>query len=241
MKKKSAKPRVKREPLPQAWPEDIEHITPTLAWGTVYWMVGPTKYRNEVKDPPCAGQAHVFVLPQGENKVRLFCPYTFYGHTVTSSSSEYLSLLPSTGFFDPHWAAKAMKANWEAFERYGFQRDYDTAARVFRELGLEVPLKQVVEKELPPGVEQKRKGKEAAASLIKPVPKDGRRGQVLAWFMESLEPRSIREAMAEFNTTRSNILTVLYQLNKDHGFGYVLVGDAAEIELPAKGTKKLYC
>ncbi len=44
--------------------------------------------------------------------------------------------------------------------------------------------------------------------------------------------RSVREAMAEFSMTRSNALSYLYMLQKDHGIGYDLVGDTATVKLP---------
>lgn len=235
----------KADDAPQSWPESAEQVIPgKLAWASVYWVVGPlpttSGSRNEVKDPPNAGQSLVFVLPQGGRRVRLFSPFSFDGFTVTEDSMEFKSLEQPRQRMKRTWMRELMHRKWKQLESFGFQKDYDTAARVMREMGWEVPIREIPEPDFnSPDV--KKKGKDAAPKLLKPVPKEGRRGQVLSWFMDSLDPRSIREAMAEFNTTRSNILTVLYQLNKDHGLGYKLAGDAAEIELPAKGTDKLFC
>lgn len=233
-----------KDDTPQVWPESAEQLVPgKLAYATVYWVVGnlpsTSRSRNEVKDPPNAGYSSCFVLPQGGRRVRLFCPYTLEGYTVTSDSMEFKSLTAPRQRVRRTWMRELLYRNWAQFQGYGFQRDYETAARIMREMKWEVPIRAVPEPV--EGVEVKKKGKPAGAKLLKPVPKDSRRGQVLSWFMESFEPRSILEAMAEFNTTRSNILTVLFQLNKDHGFGYTLAGDAAEVELPSKGCEKIFC
>jgi hypothetical protein len=68
--------------------------------------------------------------------------------------------------------------------------------------------------------------------LKKPVPREGKRGKFLAWFLEKGGSASVREAMAEFGISRSNALSYLFLLKKDHGIGYELVGDSASIALP---------
>jgi len=69
------------------------------------------------------------------------------------------------------------------------------------------------------------------------VPKvSSKRGKFLKWFLDNDNSRSIREVMAEFTMTRSNALSYLYMLQKDHGIGYVLVGDIATVELPGNCT-----
>ena len=60
--------------------------------------------------------------------------------------------------------------------------------------------------------------------------RSSKRGKILEFFMPNA--RSIREAMAEFGHTRSNVLSHLFMLQKDHGVGYTLVGDAATVALP---------
>jgi len=235
------------EPVEALWPDDgmtMEMLSDRLGWARVYWTIGPSPrsavYPNDVKDPPNAGWSHAFVLPSGGRRVRLFCPFTFQGYDVGEKSAEYNSLTMPRKPLRAGWMAETMLENWKANERYGFQRDYDTATRVFMAMGLDVPMR--VEKPVEVGAEpKKRKGKPAGPTLLKPVARDSRRGRVLDWFMDSMEPRSVREAMAEFDTTRSNILTVFFQLNKDHGIGYTLSGDAAELELPKAGCKQLFC
>ena len=80
---------------------------------------------------------------------------------------------------------------------------------------------------------KERGGKPVADNLLKPVKRDGKRGKVLEWFMDTGEARSVREAMAEFEASRSSVLSYLHNLNKDHGIGYVLVGDTALVSMPA--------
>ena len=52
----------------------------------------------------------------------------------------------------------------------------------------------------------------------------------------TLNDAEIREAMAEFGLTRSGALSYAFNLNKDHGIGYSVVGDALTLILP-KGCK----
>lgn len=243
---------VKRKPqkrqaqdIPQSWPENTDQLLPgRLAWSKVYWVVGPMpqgagRARNEVKDPPNAGWSSVIVIPGGGRRVILFCPYSFDSHSVTEDSLEYSSLGMPRDRIKRTKLREMLYHQWAQMEKFGFQKDYDTAAKIMQLMGWEVPMRVVPPVDLS-APETKRRGKEAAAKLTKPIPRTGRRGEVLSWFMESLEPRSIREAMAQFNTTRSNILTILFQLNKEHGLGYRLAGDAAEIEFPAAGCDKLF-
>ncbi len=240
---RKTKRRAATEERAQEWPASADELAPGLAWCKIYWVIGSmpanARLRNEVRDPPNAGWSSVLVLPAGGDRVRLFCPYTFQGYTVSSKSLEFDSLEVPRSRLKRTWMRELLYEHWKQFDSYGWQKDYDTAARVMREMKWEVPMRAAPEVDFS-SPDTKRRGKEAGPELLKPVPKEGRRGKVLSWFMDSLDARSIREAMAEFDTTRSNVLTVLFQLNKDHGIGYRLSGDAAEIVLPAKGCDKLY-
>jgi hypothetical protein len=44
--------------------------------------------------------------------------------------------------------------------------------------------------------------------------------------------RSVREAMAELDLTRSGVLSHLFALNRDHGIGYQLAADCATVLVP---------
>jgi hypothetical protein len=234
-----------RVPVEQLWPDDglsMEVVGEKLGWARVYWIVGPAPRtavnRNQVTDPPNAGWSHCFVLPAGGRRVRLFCPYTLLGYDVGEESSEFIGLTMPKKPLNPWWAEGLLLKNWDLNHGFGFQRDYDTCARVMAALGVAVPLKRDLPVD-PAASPKKPKGKPAADKLTKPVPTNGRRAEVLRWFMDEVGARSVREAMAEFDTTRSNVLTVLFMLHKEHGIGYVLNGDAAEVVLP-KASKKLF-
>lgn len=235
----------------QLWPNDgfsmEEVVEDRLGWASVYWIRGPGPRghaRNDVTDPPNAGDSLVFVLPAGGRRVRLFDPNTLQGYDVAEDSSEFIGLKVGRQSFRRDQGVALLLRSWKACEGYGFQRDFDTAARVLLALGAEVPMKVELEPwEGGSTIEQapaKRGGKPAAASLTKLVPRGGRRGQVLSWFLTQSGPRSVREAMAEFDTTRSNVLTVLYQLHKEHGIGYELSDDSATLLLPIGGPVDVF-
>jgi hypothetical protein len=126
-----------------------------------------------------------------------------------------------------------MLERWDRNQRLGLPIDLDLAAMALSRLGAPVPTHRVERAGAEPddGPPRPSGGKPAAAMLLKRVPPDGKRGRFLAWFMEQ-EGRSVREAMAEFGMTRSNALSYWFALNKDHGIGYELVGDAVRVTLP---------
>ena len=245
----------KREP---GTPPRIYKVAEGLFFGKIYWVNGdlPTKDRtlaNDVKSPPNSGWSHAFLIDKGGKLVTLFCPYTLESFQVTRHCGELASMsmdaryVPSEknpllnvqdGWQD--WnkdrEARLLKIildNWEMAGRLSLpNRDFDVAAMVISMLGGEVPLRVVAEGAEP---DKPRGGKEAdVLGLLKPVKPESKRGLVLKFFLP--QPRSIREAMAEFSTTRSNILSHLFILQKDHGIGYSLTGDAASIMLPAGCT-----
>lgn len=236
----------------------IYRVVEGLYFGAIYWIAGDmpssSRQRNEVKSPPNSGWSHCFVVDKGGKMVTLFCPYTLEGFQVSRQAHEYNGMTMDKAY-KPHatipgrmvedgwrpWDNKRhdllldmiLKA-WDMAGRLSLpSKDYDTAAMVIAMLGGEVPLRTIPEGAEP---DKPRGGKEVdtVLGLLKPVKRKGRRGEVLAFFLPGA--RSIREAMAEFGVTRSNLLSQLYLLNKDHGIGYTLTGDAATITLPAGCT-----
>lgn len=216
---------------------DIQHvradrIVDGLYWGNVYFVIGKpseTSKNNEVSSPPWAGQGDVFIIDKGGKTVTLFAPWQCEAHPVSRRSYEYVGCRPAHGLFDREQALRALHYGWERAGKFAIAGAFDVAAQVFQMLGEPVPIRIVVEGAEP---EKPSGGKEAdALGLLKPVKRSGRRGQVLAFFLPA--PRSIREAMAEFDVSRSNVLSQLYLLQKEHGIGYELLGDAARIMLPA--------
>ncbi len=202
-----------------------------LEWKEVYWVRGalPKGYplKNAVSDPPCSGWQHAFVLT-GEKRSTIFCPYSFEAHTVPNGAMEIVSATDPTEFRGEIVGA-LMERKWAEYQGYGYQRDYNTCAIVLRRLGLPVPAQIMTGG----GEDDRRRGgKEVGSALLKPVKEGSKRGRFLAWFLEEDGSRSVREAMAEFAMTRSNALSYLYMLQKDHGIGYSLVGDIATVVLP---------
>lgn len=240
-----------REPAPAA--PKLYRIADGLFFGKVYWVMGDmpstSRHRNDVKSPPNSGWSHAFLIDKGGKMVTLFCPYTLEGFQVTRSCAERASMSmdlkyrpsdknPMVNVEDGYqqWTEerqarllKIVLGNWDMAGRLSLPgKDYDTAAMVINMLGGSVPLRIVPEGAEP---DKPRGGKEAdVLGLLKPVKRESKRGLVLQFFLPA--PRSIREAMAEFGTTRSNVLSHLFILQKDHGIGYSLAGDAATITLP---------
>jgi len=202
-----------------------------VEWLHIFWrhassnLTGGPYY--EVKDPPCNGWQLAFVL-RGEKRSTIFCPYSLKAFQVSNAAPE-LTTAKEPEQFRERTMVDIIHKHWRECQELGWNKDYDTAAMLLKRLGAEVPVQT-----LKGGGEDTRTkgGKPAADRLLKPVQRKGKRGRFLAWFLEEDEPRSVREAMAEFGMTRSNALSYLYMLNKDHGLGYTLVGDHTTIILP---------
>lgn len=224
-----------------------------LYFAAVHWLNGSSPngtggYKHEVRDPPCCGWATVLLLDRETDDrgrpskmVTLFALNWFDSWQVGRGSFEYQSLvhpedfrlkqgLLQTAEYEEALGQRmrrVMPERWAEIMRHGWtQKDFDTAALIMRKLGLPVPLI-----ERAPGEPDKVSGgKEVSRTLSKPVKQSSRKGQVLAFFWP--ESKSIRECMAEMGITRSNVLSQLYLLQKDHGIGYELKNDAAVITMP---------
>jgi hypothetical protein len=204
-------------------------VTEKLEWIQVYFMVGPTIFKQDIKDPPVNGWAHVFLF-RGEKHSTLFCPYTLSAYQVRNDSSEMRGLKEPRDPFRRDYMVELMHKNWEQAQRFGTQKDFDTAAMVLKQLGAEIPhrIMTVFGEDT-----KQRGGKVVEETMKKPVKRKGKRGDFLAWWMEGDGmARPVREAMAHFGMTRSNVLSYLFILQKEHGIGYRLQGDLATIELP---------
>jgi len=210
----------------------MTEIADGLEWKHIYWVSGntPKGYgdRNEVKNPPCSGWQHAFVLV-GPKRSTIFCPVSFDAFTVRNDCGELKGAVEPRDPFDKARMVARIHKNWKTMQERGWAKDYDTAALVLKRLGAVVPTQS-----LKGGGEDTRKkgGKDVESKLKKPVKRSGKRGKFLEWFLDGDGSRSVREAMAEFSMTRSNALSYLYMLQKDHGIGYELVGDVATVTLP---------
>lgn len=199
----------------------------------IYWVKGQTpkgsSYNNQVSDPPTSGWARALVIT-GEKRGIIFCPFSFESFSLKMEAAEIAQSEPDEVTPERiEWFKKHLPARWNEYQTLGFLKDYDTAALVMKRLGLEPPA------DLLKGGEEDtrtRGGKEVANELLKPVKRKGKRGRFLQYFLDNDGSRSVREVMAEMEMTRSNALSYLYTLNKDHGIGYHLIGDMATLELP---------
>lgn len=215
-------------------------ITPTLSWVRVSWVRGrpppgmPHAKDYEVREPPCNGEQSALVLEGADGKrSTILDPFTLDSYLVTNQAAELQMAKPRLEFNKAKTVKRILDA-WDCSQRNGLGKDLDTAAVFLRALGAEVPT--VVVSSTGPQSTEPRGGKPAADSLLKPVKRNSKRGKVLAWFLEEDEGRSVRAAMADFGDTRSSILSTLHVLNKDHGIGYSLSGDAATIDVPGEGS-----
>lgn len=202
-----------------------------LEFKQIYWMRG-TPPRNSalcyaVKDPPCLGwQLAVIII--GEKRSTIFCPYSFESFAVRNNCAE-LTTTREPSELRIEKLLEILNRNWKQFQSLGFTRDYDTAAFVFKRLGQSVP-EQIMkggEEDL-----QVKGGKDVGSELLRPVRRISKRGKFLEWFLDGGNIRSIRGTIAELGMTRSNVLSYLFLLRKDHGIGYALVGDVATISIP---------
>lgn len=199
-----------------------------IEWRSVYWMRGqpPRGARYDVKDPPCTGWQGA-VLIRGQKRSTLFCPHTMQIWQVRSDAAEIVKSKPRA--LDKQWLGDTIERNWKDMQARGWVRDYDFAAGILKAFGRAVP------EEIDRSGERstvKTGGRSVGEELKKPVKFTSKRGKFLLWFLEGGGTRGIREAMAEFDMTRSNALSYLFMLQKDHGIGYDLIGGAAIVTLP---------
>lgn len=210
-------------------------VADNLEWKKVYWVRGdvPKSMRTEgfyvVKDPPCSGWQHAFLIP-GAKKTTIFCPFSMMAYHVKNEAREVTGAVEPSDIFSRSKILAIMNRTWEQFQTMGQSRDYEVAVKVFQMLGAPVPAEVTRTGEEDTKV---RGGKETMSKLLKPVKRSSKRGKFLEWFLlGENHSRSIREAMAEFEMTRSNVLSYLFIIQKDHGVGYNLVGDVASLTLP---------
>lgn len=207
-----------------------------LTYQQVYYVRGgaPKSWpgsRYCIKDPPTSGFAHAFILGEGKHKT-VFCPFTLESYRVPDLASEIQAADPEKMTEDRVARLSAIiSTNWATFSRLGLNRDYDIAALVLLKLGAEVPRTSVVESVDTPRKERRKGGKPCGDTLLKPVRRSSKRGQIAEFFLGS-ELKSIRECMARFDMSRNSVLSALHNLNKDHGLGYETSGDTASILIP---------
>lgn len=228
-------------------------VAERLHWTQIYWVNGATKggagvgapARGEalklesrraiyaVQDAPSLGWCHALVIegPEGMKHSTIFCPYTLQSFRVPKNCAE-LEHAREPKEWRHDFVVNLVTRHFEEGQRLGLQgMDLDTAAMVLKLLGAPVPTRTLNSAGEDASTKE-RGGKGAAKGLTKPVKRKGKRGDFLAWFLEGNGSRPVREAMAQFGMTRSNVLSYLFILQKDHGIGYTLTGDLATVAMP---------
>jgi len=170
-----------------------------------------------------------FVL-KGEKHSIIFCPFSLIAYTVKSNCDEIEKAIDPESF-NEDWMLNYMNENWATHQRYGWQSNYDIAVKIFTILGAKIPEQVKTGGEVDT---RKKGGKPMADTLTKPVKLNSKRGKFLKFVMDRENSAEVLACMIEFDTTRSNVLSYFFQLNKDHGIGYELIGGTASIQLPQK-------
>jgi len=198
----------------------------------IYYQRGNVKTQTlhyEVKDPPTSGWQNALIM-RGSKRTIIFCPYTLHSWNVTNSAGELKNRKDFEWSHDEFKKVQALLIkNWDLYQELGQHKDYDTAARVFKLMGVKAPDQKIKGGDLDT---RKKGGKTVEGELKKSVKLSGKRGKFLEYFLNGGGTMPIRDVMAEFGMSRSNALSYLYMLQKDHGIGYELVGDSATVMLP---------
>jgi hypothetical protein len=209
-------------------------IAENMQWGRIYWVRGNEprrgRQRYAVQDPPTSGWSGALVI-QGDKRSTIFCPHELTAYSVPNTAAELEGM--KSAEFNPGWFKNHMHDKWVECQTNGWSKDYDTAVMILKRLNMPIP-EQIMKGGEEDG--RARGGKEVAVALERPVKRNSKRGKFLEWFIDGNNSRPVREAMAEFSMTRSNALSYLYMLQKDHGIGYALVGDNANLTFPAGCT-----
>lgn len=222
----------KRSPVPVA-----EGVT----WGQMFFG-GPG---SGVGEPPCNGWSTAFVLDDGGTTVQIFHLWSLSSYRVDRLCGEMLSYQAAIAMADLDGSFPVARFR-EKFPQYYAEHkrrgeqgvDYETCEKLMGLLDIPVPTSDRYG-DFPAVVRETTAGK--APTTPKPSPektstgftkvkRDGRRGEVLAFFLDG--NNSAAAATAKFGITRSNLLSQLFLLNKNHGVGYHVKGDHVSVELP---------
>lgn len=142
----------------------------------------------------------------------------------------------------------------------GWQSDFGTAERIMAVLGIKVPRTEAEWLKLAPSAWKNAedpidyainpdgaggprfsavrpkvkasggKAPEATGGLKKPVKREGRKGEILSAILGG--QGSVAALEQQFGISRSNLLSQLFLLRKDHNIGYTASGDAVAVQLP---------
>jgi hypothetical protein len=224
------------------------HVADGIEWGQLYFAGAGYKAPLPVgiPEPPNTGWSTAFVLAEDERHVTVFHLWSMQSWRVARACYE-MSSFQSVGYETEFPTARftdALPRYYAEHRRRGDgAKDYATAARIMEALGIKVPtddeLGDVPALERPLAVVQHapKPLPKAADKPFKPVKRDGRRGEVLQFFLDGGGSASVSAATTKFSITRSNLLSQLFLLRKEHGIGYGVNGDVASVQLPEGVTE----
>jgi len=210
----------------------------------IYWTYGAAPRDAPpscVDDPPSSGWSSVLVLEDGPNRLVL-CPWSLRSYRIVPGSHEWSSmhgiLDPETDAEKVEWFGAHLVRKWAECARHGLANvDWDLAARVMRMLGVEppseaevaaIPIAPYAKPPKPPQAKQQGGGE--AKAPFKPVKRQGRKGEVLEAILAG--KTSVEALTGQFGITRSNLLSQLFLLRRDHGIGYTVSGDQLALQVP---------
>jgi hypothetical protein len=210
-----------------------------VTWGQMFFGAQGA----DISEPPCNGWGTAFVLDDGGPTVRIFHLWSMSSWQVRRDCGEMLSYQGAYyggggGMDFPLGRFREKFPQYYAeFRRRGETAcDYDTCVKLMGMLDIPVPTSDrygdfpAVVREQPAGKSAAVPKPEKAATGFVKVKREGRKGEVLAFFLDG--GSSAAAAIARFGITRSNLLSQLFLLNKNHGIGYHVKGDLISVELP---------
>lgn len=224
-----------------------------LYLASIYWTLGAgpaDQSRPAITDPPTSGWGRVLALPAAEQgPLQVMCMWTFRTFRLPEDSHERRSmhgqLYLDTDAYKAEWLKGHLRQRWaelaRAPERAG-EPDWVTARRAMTLLGIEPPseaevaaMPALAARPKPVAAAEPKAPKTQAAATFKPVKSTGRKGEVLKAVLDG--KTSVDALTSQFSISRSNLLSQLFLLRKDHGIYYKVSGDALSVQLPEGVTE----
>lgn len=211
-----------------------------LRFATMYFFKGDVDHHSNfaISQPPLAGRTTIFII--GDTcRCTLFHPYTLWSAIVPHDCEEIATSVEY--LFDRATLARVIYEKWIMYKELGLSGDFQLAEQVLTELGGEIPHDDIprdtsffceapeTNTEAEAKRYKKKRGKEPDAARFRPIKMTGRRSEVAQFFCVR---GSLPEAMVKFNMTRSGVLSHLYCIWRDHGVGYSISNNGAELLPP---------
>jgi hypothetical protein len=222
------------------------HVADGITWGQLFFGGAGYKAVRQVaiQEPPTMGWGTAFVLDTGDpRRVRVFHLWSMLSWVVPRDAYEVFTFqnIPAHAEFPRENFVNSLPRYYaEHRRRVTPGADFATCIKIMEALGVRVPTDEELGEVSPIPIPAKAvvehkpaPAKRADGSgAFRPVKRDGRRGEVLAFFLDKGGTGSIDEAMKQFSITRSNLLSQLFLLRREHGVGYSVSGDSASVQLP---------